>query len=136
MLSTGAPINTLNTLNNSNTSNTSNILNNNQNLLISSTPISCWPALEPSLNRLLTLDIIPSDPAGPSLSSEDYLKLYTLVFEYCVGASDVKKGSASGRVMGLNVSGEELYRTIGKFLEITFNQWAQSLNQKVLKSLL
>ena len=116
------------------TSTTTNSANNsgNSNLLISSSSVSCWPALEPSLNRLLppavTSTLLPSE--GPPLDSEDYLKLYTLVFEYCVGAGESRKGSG-GRVAGLNVSGDELYRTLIKYLEIRFNQWSQSITVSV-----
>ena len=106
-------------------SNSSNITANTVNSNSSSPPsilitssVSCWPALEPSLNLLLPPHPHPSTP----LSSDDYLKLYTVVFEYCVGASEgEKKGN---KVAGLNVSGEELYRTLVKYLEIKFSQWA------------
>lgn len=102
---------------------------NNSNIL-SSTSVSCWPALEPSLNRLFP-SIPPSDStqALPALDSDDYLKLYTLVFEYCVGVGAGEDGSnkKGGRVVGLNVSGEELYRTIVKYLFIRFTQWSHSL---------
>lgn len=89
---------------------------------LSSSSVSCWPALEPSLNRLFSLP--DSTPPLPALGSDDYLKLYTLVFDYCVGAGDNNK---KGRVLGLNVSGEELYMTIVKYLETRFNQWSLSL---------
>lgn len=106
--------------------------NNLTNLSSDSTDkslIPCWSVLESALNQLFPS---PENLGVPSqLCSDDYLKLYTLVFEHCVGSVDSKKTttSGSGKVMdGLNFSGEELYMTLVKYLEIRFDSWSNFIS--------
>lgn len=92
---------------------------------ISNSSVSCWPVLEPSLNQLFPQ---PSDFSTPSnLTSDDYLKLYTVVFDHCVGSSEGKKGKTATAAAGLNISGEELYLTLIKYIETRFQQWSHHL---------
>lgn len=91
---------------------------------ISNSSVSCWPVLEPALNQLFP--IAANDIAATPLNSEDYLKLYTVVFEHCVGSAEVKK-AGKGAAAGLNICGEELYFTLVKYLETRFLQWSQFL---------
>ena len=88
--------------------------------------VPCWPVLESALSQLLP------PPNGlttaTSLTSDHFLKFYTLVFEHCVVAVEVKKGTtttAHGGTSGLNICGEELYLTLKTFLQFRFNQWSQ-----------
>lgn len=84
--------------------------------------IPAWSQIEPALNQLFPS---PGDLDKPtSLTSDDFLKLYTVVFEHCVGSTDGKKSSASSK---LNLSGEELYMTLVKYLETKFTSWSQFL---------
>lgn len=92
---------------------------------ISNSSVTCWPVLESALNQLFPS---PTTPIQSTLGSEDYLKLYTVVFDYCVGAVEARKsGKSSATVAGLNISGEELYMTLVKYLETRFQQWSQYL---------
>ena len=105
-------------------------ISNNSNSSISNSSVSCWPVLEPALNQLFppTSPIDPQFTLPSSLGTEDYLKLYTVVFDHCVGSGEVKKaGKSSAATAGLNISGEELYMTLVKYLETRFQQWSQFL---------
>lgn len=105
---------------------------NNSNSSVSNSSVSCWPLLEPALNQLFPPPTFLGDQfaLSSSLGSEDYLKLYTVVFDHCVGSAEVKragKSSVSTGAVGLNISGEELYMTLVKYLETRFQQWSQLL---------
>lgn len=102
---------------------------NNSIPSISNSSVSCWPALEPALNQLFPSPSV-SPATGSGLGSEDYLKLYTVVFDHCVGLNEGKKAGKAGggaAANGLNISGEELYMTLVKYLETRFQQWSQYL---------
>lgn len=96
--------------------------------------IPCWPQIELALNQLFpTFDNnhntspLPMPPTT-TISSDDFLKLYTLVFEHCVGPVDSKKSNSSTTIMaGLNASAEELYFTLVKYIEIKFKTWSQQM---------
>jgi hypothetical protein len=99
--------------------------NTSSSSIINYSSVSCWPVLEPALNQLFP----PStDLTAPStLGSDEYLKLYTVVFEHCVGSAEGKKAGVKTAAVGLNISGEELYMTLVKYLETRLNQWSQYL---------
>lgn len=92
-------------------------------LVMQNSSIPAWPVLEPALDRLFPLPATTELAATlpPPLSSEDYLKLYTCVFEHCVGA--VKKPASGSSVSGL-ICGEDLYGTLVKYLENRLIQWS------------
>lgn len=99
---------------------------------ITNSSVSCWPALEPALNKLFPSPAIiaiatTNTPPHFDLGSEDYLKLYTVVFDHCVGLAEGRregKSASAALPAGLNISGEELYLTLVKYLETRFEQWS------------
>jgi hypothetical protein len=101
---------------------------------ITNSSVSCWPALEPALNKLFPSPAIiaiatTNTPPHVDLGSEDYLKLYTVVFDHCVGVGLAEgrgegKSASAALPAGLNISGEELYLTLVKYLETRFEQWS------------
>lgn len=104
---------------------------------ITSTSVPCWPQIELALNQLLPSPqdlfshVNNPNQTGPStLSSDNFLKLYTLVFEHCVGPVENKKSNSNSVLAGLNASAEELYMTLVKYIEIKFTSWSQHLVNK------
>lgn len=88
--------------------------------------VSCWSVLEPALDQLFPL------PAGLStrstLNSDDFLRLYTVVFEHCVGSIEgVKTGGSEKAAAGFNISGEELYMRLVNYLSIKLTKWSNHL---------
>lgn len=98
---------------------------NTSTTTVSNSSVPCWPLLEPALNQLFPQNLPSSSTATSALSSDDYLKMYTIVFEHCVGPVEGRKASTVGA--GLNVSGEELYFTLVKYLQVRLSQWAHHL---------
>lgn len=80
----------------------------------SSNLIPCWPALEAALERLLPLNY--ETETTEVLVSEDYLKLYTLVFDYCVGNSSLNEKSTDKKPT--NSSGTQHHTLFMYFLII------------------
>lgn len=94
------------------------------NLVMQNSSVASWPVLEPALDKLFP---IPSKITERSctLNSEDFLKLYTLVFEHCVGTSSstTNSGKRQNTAAGL-ICGEDLYVTLVKYLENRLIQWS------------
>ena len=91
--------------------------------------IPCWSTLETALNQLFPS---PAEMTNQTtLTSDDFLKLYTLVFEHCVGAVfDGKKAAAGSTGSGgqkntHSAGGEEVYAVLVEYLENRFNSWGQ-----------
>ena len=108
-----------------NTNNTTAVTN--YNCTVSNSSVPCWPTLEPALNQLFP--VADQLAIQSTLSSDDYLKLYTVVFEHCVGPVEGRKAGKSSVGAGLNISGEELYLTLVQYLQVRLTQWSNSLTE-------
>ena len=113
------------TSNNSNTSTTNshdNINGNDINMVsLSTTGVDCWPTIESALNQLFSLPTEVSNSI--TLTSEDYLKLYTLVCEYCVGArgkNNVKENNGAGLICG-----KDMYEAVFHYISHKISKWAE-----------
>lgn len=108
---------------------TSSQLNSkDKNITMLSTNIDCWPAIEPALNQLLPLPAELSNPIG--LNNEDYLKLYTLVFEHCVGTGG-DRNNGKGGTEGL-ICGKDMYEAISQFISHKLVIWCESIKVLIL----
>lgn len=111
------------TSNNSNTNTNSqdNTNDNDINMVSLSTSVDCWPTIELALNQLFSLPTEVSNLI--TLTSEDYLKLYTLVFDYCVGGTG-GKNNVKENGAGL-ICGKDMYEAVFHYISHKITKWAE-----------
>lgn len=89
------------------------------------------------MGRLLPVN--PKSPSNTAFPSEELLKLYTIVFDYCVGNGAASEKKLSGKFGTLKyvffhllafMFGEELYKAVVGFINVRFQMWFRQVIQK------